>query len=264
MSVSVVKGKRALVTGASSGLGVDFARELAARGCHLILVARRQDQLEAVRKEVVERHGVEVEVVPMDLSTPDAPQQLYDRIRASGQTVDVLVNNAGFGLFGRFVEIPWERERNMLELDIVTLVGLTKLFVRDMASRDFGFVLNVSSIGAFQPTPFYAAYSAAKTFVLYFSEALSYELRKTKVRVCALAPGITATEFLEVSGQNATAYQKSLMMTSAEVTRIGVEAMLRGRPSVVPGLMNALTAWGTRLIPRRLSAAIAERLMEAR
>lgn len=263
--MSVLRGKRALVTGASSGLGVDFARELAARGAHLILVARREAELQAVRREVLGRHaGVLVDVIVQDLSGPEAPQVLYDRVKAAGQQVDVLVNNAGFGLFGRFVEIPWQREREMLELDVVTLTGLTKLFVKEMVARDFGFVLNLASVGAYQPTPLYATYSAAKTFVLYFSEALSYELRKTRVRVTALSPGITATEFLKVSGQQATAYQKRMMMTSAEVARIGVEAMLRGRPSVVPGWLNALTAWATRLAPRRLNAALAERLMESR
>jgi short-subunit dehydrogenase len=264
MSESVIKGKRALVTGASSGLGLDFARDLAGRGCHLILVARREDRLRALQKEIVDRHGVEVDVIPADLSAPDAPPRLYDRIKAGGKAVDILVNNAGFGLYGTFLEIPRERERNMLELDILTLVGLTRFFVKDMVERDFGFVLNVSSIAAYQPTPLYATYAAAKTFVLHFSEALSYELRKTKVQVTALSPGITATEFLEVSGQKPTAYQERMMMTSPEVTRIGVEAMLRGRPSVVPGLVNAVMAWATRLAPRRLTAAVAYRLMLTR
>jgi short-subunit dehydrogenase len=256
-----LQGKYALVTGASSGLGVDFARQLAARGCHLILVARREQQLRAVQQEISGRYGVDVAIIPMDLAQPNAPQTLYDQITASGKTVDVLINNAGYGLYGRFTEIEWEREKNMLELDIITLMHLTKLCVKDMVARNFGFVLLVASIGAYQPSPLYASYSAAKSFVLNFGEALNYELRGTNVRCTVISPGITATEFLKVSGQQASLYQRMAMMQSPDVTRIGIESMLKGKPSVVPGRLNALTAWSNRLMPRRLSAAIAYRLM---
>jgi hypothetical protein len=256
-----LQGKYALVTGASSGLGVDFARQLAARGCNLILVARREQQLRAVQQEISQRYGVDVEIIPLDLAQADAPQTLYNQITASGKTVDVLINNAGYGLYGRFTEIEWEREKNMLELDIITLMHLTKLCVKDMVARNFGFVLLVASIGAYQPSPLYASYSAAKSFVLNFGEALNYELRSTNVRCTVISPGITATEFLKVSGQQASLYQRLAMMQSADVTRIGIESMLKGKPSVVPGRLNALTAWANRLIPRRFSAAIAYRLM---
>ena len=256
-----LQGTYALVTGASSGLGVDFARQLAARGCNLILVARREQQLRAVQQEISARYGVDVAIIPMDLAQPDAPQTLYDQIMASGKTVDVLINNAGYGLYGRFTEIEWEREKNMLELDIITLMHLTKLCVKDMVARNVGFVLLVASIGAYQPSPLYASYSAAKSFVLNFGEALNYELRSTNVRCTVISPGITATEFLQVSGQQASLYQRMAMMQSADVTRIGIESMLKGKPSVVPGRLNALTAWSNRLMPRRLSAAIAYRLM---
>ncbi|HEX6290393.1 MAG TPA: SDR family oxidoreductase [Herpetosiphonaceae bacterium] len=259
-SVSL-QGTYALVTGASSGLGVDFARQLAARGCNLILVARREQQLRAVQQEIAQRYGVDVTIIPMDLAQTNAPQVLYDQIKESGKTVDVLINNAGYGLYGAFTEIAWEREKNMLELDIITLMHLTKLFVKDMVARNFGFLLLVASIGAYQPSPLYASYSAAKSFVLNFGEALNYELRSTNVRCTVLSPGITATEFLKVSGQQPSRYQRMAMMQSADVTRIGIESMLKGRPSVVPGRLNALTVWSNRLIPRRLSAAIAYRLM---
>jgi short-subunit dehydrogenase len=150
----------------------------------------------------------------------------------------------------------------MLELDILTLVHMTKLFVKDMVARNFGHVLQIASIGAYQPSPTYATYSAAKSFVLLFGEALSYELRKTKVRVTVLSPGVTKTEFFEVAGQKPTLYQRLAMMESPAVVRIGINAMLRGRPSVVPGLFNALMTWGTRLMPRRWLAVIADRLMQ--
>lgn len=254
-------GKTALVTGASSGLGVDFARHLAARGCNLILVARRENQLRAVQQELSQRYKVDVMIRPMDLVASDAPQVLYDQIKAAGKQVDVLINNAGYGLYGEFTGIEWEREKNMLELNIITLMHLTKLFVKDMVARNFGFILQVASIGGYQPSPLYASYSATKSFVLNFGEALNYELRKTNVRCTVISPGITATEFLKVSGQQATLYQRMTMMKSEEVTRIGIESMLKGRPSIVPGWLNTLTVWSNRLMPRRFSAAVAHRLM---
>lgn len=261
--MSMLKGTTALVTGASSGLGVDFAKNLASRGTNLILVARREELLKSVQQEITTQYGVEVDIITLDLSTQDAPQQLYDQIKEAGKQVDVLVNNAGFGLYGEFINIDWERERNMLELDILTLVHMTKLFTKDMVAHNFGFVLQVASIGAYQPSPLYASYSAAKSFVLNFGEALNYELRNTNVKVSVISPGITATEFLKVSGQRPTLYQRMAMMQSPEVVQIAVEAMLKGKPSTVPGLMNAITAWSNRLMPRRMSAAISHRLMQS-
>jgi uncharacterized protein len=256
-----LSGQWALVTGASSGLGADFARELAGRGASLVLVARREENLRALQAEITARHPVQVEVVAMDLATPEAPQQLYDRLKAAGRQVDILINNAGLGLYGPFLEIDWQRERNMLELDIVTLTHMTKLFVRDMVARKRGYILQIASIGAYQPSPLYASYSAAKAYVLNFGEALNYELRNTGVGVTVLSPGITATEFLKVSGQQATFYQRTVMMQSPEVVRIGIDAMLKRRPSVVPGWLNAVTVWFNRLLPRRVQAAVAHRLM---
>lgn len=256
-----LRGKRALVTGASSGLGADFARNLAARGCHLILSARREDQLRTLAQELTSKYGVEVDVFPLDLAARDAPQVLYDQIKAAGKGVDVLINNAGLGLYGNFLDIPWEKERGMLELDIITLVHMTKLFAREMVSRGSGYILQIASIGAYQPSPTYASYSAAKSFVLYFGEALHYELKGTGVTCTVLSPGVTKTEFLQVSGQQATAYQRAVMMDSPTVVNIGIEAMLRRQPSVVPGLVNSLMAFSTRFMPNQLAAAVADRLM---
>jgi uncharacterized protein len=256
-----LQGKWALVTGASSGLGVDFAKNLAGRGSNLILVARREERLRAVQQEIAERYGVHVDVLPMDLEPPEAPQRLYDELKAGGRAVDVLINNAGFGLYGDFVETPWERERAMLELDIVTLTHLTKLFVKDMVERRFGYVLLVASIGAYQPSPTYATYSAAKSYVLFFGEALHYELRKTGINVTVVSPGVTRTEFLEVAGQKPSLYQRTMMMESSDVTRIAVDALLSGKASVVPGYKNVLAAQATRLLPRQLAAMAADRFV---
>lgn len=252
-----LRGKTALVTGASSGLGVDFATILAERGCNLVLVARREERLAQLATELQSKHGIQAHVIAMSLAPLPAPQELYDRIRALGVDIDVLVNNAGFGVHGPFVSVPWDKEQEMLLLDVVALVHLTKLFARDMLGRDFGYILQVASIGAYQPTPTYATYSACKAFVLSFGEALSYELRKSNVKVSVLSPGVTETEFLDVAGHARTLFQRLTIMESRPVAEIGIRAMLRGRPSKVAGSMNALTAWSLRFVPRRLQAALA-------
>lgn len=260
--MKMLNGKVALITGASSGLGADFARQLAARGCGLILVARRADRLRGLQTEILASYDVLVECLAMDLVEGDAPQKLYDQLKAANRTVDVLVNNAGYGVFGEFRITPWERLHQMLELDIVALTHLTRLFVADMLLRNSGYILNVASTGAFQPTPTYAAYAAAKSYVLSLSEALHYELRRSAVKCTALCPGVTRTEFFEVAGQKMTTYQRLTSMESADVARIGIEAMLKGRSSVVAGGLNALMAWSTRWMPRQFLAAMSNRLMQ--
>lgn len=256
-----LRGKTALVTGASSGLGAAFARDLARRGCNLILVARREDLLRRLQGEIAGSSGPDVRVLALDLGEPDAPQQLFERVQSTGKGVDVLVNNAGYGVFGDFVEIPWERQSAMLELDIVALTHLTKLFVNPMVERGFGYILQVASIGAYQPSPTYAMYSAAKSYVLSFGEALRYELRGTGVHCTVTSPGVVATEFRDVAGQRTTLYQRLVMMQSADVVRVSVDAMLKGRATVIPGWLNALTVWSNRFVPHRISIPLTHRLM---
>jgi len=260
--MSELKGKRALVTGASSGMGVDFATILAERGCNLVLVARREDRLRELADELTRRHDIQADIVAMSLSALGAPQQLYDELQARSLQIDVLINNAGFGSFGPFVETPWERDEQMLLLDIVALTHLTKLFLRDMVARRSGYVLQVGSIGAFQPSPSYAAYAAAKAYVLSFGEAVNYELRGSGVKMSVLSPGVTETEFFDVAGQQRSLFQRLSIMESRPVAEIGIEAMLRGKPSQVAGWMNAITAWSFRFVPRRLQAAMANVAMQ--
>ena len=259
--MSEIAGKWALVTGASSGLGVDFARELAERGCSVILTARRKDRLEDLAGELRETHGVEVEVISVDLGLRSGPESLFQAIAERNLEVSILVNNAGFGVFGDYLEIPLERETAMLDLDIVALVRLTRLFAGPMVERGWGRILQVASVAAFQATPGYAAYAAAKAFVLLFGEAVHHELKGTGVTCTVVSPGVTATEFLDVAGQKPTWYQRRVMMESAEVARIGIRAMLKGRSSVVAGRLNAIAAWSIRLTPRRVATAVAARLM---
>jgi uncharacterized protein len=262
MANSTVAGKTALVTGASSGLGVDFARELAALGMKLVLVARREDLLKKVQAELKAKHNVEVTTIALDLGEPSAPQALFDLLKKQNVQVDVLINNAGFGLFGDELDLPWERTEQMLQLDIVTLTHLTKLFAQAMVKRGFGYIMQIASIGAYQPSPGYAAYSAAKSYVLSFGEALSFELRGTGVSCTVVSPGVTATEFLQVSGQKPTLYQRVTMMQSPEVARIGVRAMLNRRTSVITGWVNWMIAMSVRFTPKPLVLWFADRAMK--
>lgn len=260
MGKEMLRGKTALITGASSGMGADFARELAARGCALILVARRVERLKELKQEIAARYGVDAEYLALDLAAPEAPQRLYAGLKAGGRAVDVLINNAGYAVFGEFQHTDWDRLQGMLELDVVALTHLTRLFAADMASRGFGYILLVASTGAFQPTPMYAAYAAGKSYVLSLGEALHYELRKAGVGCTVLCPGVTRTEFFEVAGQEMTGFQRRMAMPSADVARIGIRAMLAGRSCVVAGRINRLIAWSARFAPRQFLAAMADKL----
>ncbi len=257
-----LKGRTALVTGASSGIGEHFARQLAARGMNLVITARRADRLEALAGELRARHSVEVEVVPLDLGQPGAPSELFEKVEAAGKRVDVLINNAGFGTQEHFVDIPWDRQREQLQLNVVSLTELTHRFAKAMLSRGQGWILNVASIGAYMPVPDYAAYAAGKAYVRNFTEALAFELRRTPVRVCCLCPGGTATEFLQVSGQKETALVKAALMSAERCARIGLRALFAGRRNVVAGVTNSIGMWLLRFVPRRLIVRIAAVIME--
>jgi len=231
-------------------------------GANLILVARRTEKLETVKQEIEEKYPVRVNLFPQDLTAPNAVETLYLAIEEAGLTVDILVNNAGFGVYGQFLEIPWQNEKNMLILDMVVLTHMTKKFAKDMVQRCDGYILQVSSLAAYQPTPGYATYAAAKSYVLSFTEAFNYELNGTGVSCTALSPGVTATEFFEVSGQKPSLYQRTMIMKSEDVARIGLKAMLKRRGSVVPGFGNWLSAFLVRFVSRSTAAVFAHRLIK--
>lgn len=262
MNDNQLKNRWALVTGASSGFGVEFARELASRGCNLVLTARREDRLQLYQEEISQRFGVLVKVIPLDLYPPEAPGQLYEQIKSANIAVDVLINNAGFGLYGKFMDLTWERQQEMLQLNIMSLTHLTRLFLKDMIERDFGYILHIASNSAYQPTPMFAAYGASKSFVLNFSEALRYELRGTSIKCTAISPGPVVTEFQKVAGQDeAHPYVRLNKIESSQVARVGIQAMLKGRSSVVPGAMVALVAWIGQRAPRTWATAVTGWLM---
>jgi len=263
MAQSDIRGSWALVTGASSGLGVDFARELASRGANLILVARRWERLRVLAGELRVNHPVEVDVEAMDLAAPDAADVLYRKIEQRGRLVDILVNNAGFGVHGRFLDKSWNQERDMMQVDAIAPAHLTRLFAVKMVKRGFGRILQVASTAAYQPVPTYAVYGACKAFLLSFSLALNYELRGSGVTCTVVSPGVVDTEFQEVAGHAYTRYMRWTQMKSADVARIGIDAMLSGRKCIVPGRHNAVLIASQRFAPRRLVTALAGYFMNA-
>jgi uncharacterized protein len=245
-----LKGKRALVTGASSGMGEAYARQLAARGAALVIVARRAERLEALARELRDRHRVEVEVIGLDLSKADAAQALFDRTEGAAKPVDVVINNAGFGTKDYFLDIPWEKLSEQIQLNATTVAELTWRFGRAMRDRKGGHILNVASIGAYTPSPVYANYSATKAYVRDLTEAAAFELRGSGVRLCSVCPGLVKTEFHQVAGHDASGLSM-VTMSADKAARIGLDALFGGRRNIVPGWYNKLQTFFFRLIPRR-------------
>lgn len=255
----------ALITGASAGIGYALSRCFAADHHDLILVARQQDKLEQAAEELSREFHVTTKVIVADLAQPDAPRKIFDAVQAEALSVDFLVNNAGFGLGGAFAETQLVTELEMVQVNIASLVYLTKLFLPEMLARKSGRIMNVASTAAFQPGPLMAVYYASKAFVLSFSEAIANELSGTGVTVTALCPGPTASEFQARANIQETRLVKSKLMgfMSAEaVATVGYQGFMRGKRLVIPGLMNKLGVQGTRMSPRRVSTQIARLLQE--
>jgi len=234
-----------VITGASAGLGVDFARQLSAQGKQLVLVARRRDRLDALAAELASARAVE-----MDLSEAGAADRLIADLTAHGEQVDLLVNNAGFGLTGRFAELDGPRQRQMIDLNCGALIELAHAVLPAMIERKQGRILNVASTAAFQPGPGMAVYFATKAFVLSFSEALHEEVKRHGVTVSALCPGPTATEFGEVAGFGPSNLLDKVAADSASVVRAGLAGLDNGKAVIIPGLMNKSTAQAHRFFPR--------------
>jgi short-subunit dehydrogenase len=249
--------KTALITGASGGIGAELARVHAEHSGDLVVVARRREKLESLKAELEAAHGVTVHVLPKDLARPQAPQEIYDEVRALGVTVDYLVNNAGFGLRGFFHKQDWAVNEAMIQVNILALAALTRLFVPDMVARHSGRILNLGSMAGF-------VYYASKAFVLSFSEAIANELHHTGVTVTVLCPGPTASEFTRTAQMSDVNLTRTLA-SARRVAEAGYKAMLRGKTVLVPGVLNKVTIHGLlRLSPRRLSTRISRILMEKR
>lgn len=240
-----------LITGASAGLGAEFARQCARRGEELVLVARRRDRLEALAAEI----GGKAHVVTADLTGPDAPERLVREVEAQDLRIETLINNAGFGLAGRFAQLPLARQLEMADLNMRALTALTHLVLPGMVERRRGAILNVASTAAFQAGPGFAVYFATKAYVLSFTEALHQELKRQGIKVSALCPGPTRTEFGSVAGVTSASFDR-FAADAPSVVATGLKGLDRNKAVVVPGLTNKLTAHSGRVIPRAVMRRI--------
>ena len=249
-----------LITGASSGIGLELARLFAADKSNLVLVARNKEALEKLAEELRQAYGVEVLVLPKDLANHSAPQAIYDHLAAAGVTVDVVVNNAGFGAVGTIAALPNQLQMDMIQVNVVTLTHLTRLFLPGMIERGRGGILNVGSTAAFQPGPNMAVYFASKAFVLSFTEALAEELAGSKISVSCLAPGPTETGFAAIAHEEDTLLFRMGSMNAKEVALAGYRGFRGGKVLVVPGATNKIGAFAVRLSPRSVVRKVVKRL----
>jgi uncharacterized protein len=255
----------ALITGGSIGIGLELAKEFAAHGHDLVLVARRRDPLDAAAGIIEGRYGVKVTTIASDLSDAASPSRLFDAVTAEGIQIDFLVNNAGFGLAGEFADTDIEVELDMVQVNIAALMYLTKLFLPPMIKRKSGHILNVASIAGFQPGPLMSVYYATKAFVISFSQAIDEELRNSGVSVTCLCPGPTATEFAERAGTaNTRAFTKAGVASAEEIAKYGYLAMLRGERIAIPGIRNKLLMQAGKVVPRAVVTRIVRKIQENR
>jgi len=250
-----------LITGASSGIGEVFARKLAALGRNVLLVARSEDKLITLCNELGRSSSIRAQYVALDLSKPDSAARLFDEVRKRGLNIDLLINNAGFGSMGEFSKLDLARELNMIDLNVKSLVELTHLFLQPMIEQKQGAIINVASTAAFQPVPFMATYAATKAFVLSFSEALWEENRGYGIKVLALCPGVTETNFFEA----ARGYKPPARTSQApeEVVEVALRGLAQGQAHIISGWTNFLMTQSERFVPRSFVVRLAGRMMRS-
>jgi short-subunit dehydrogenase len=249
------QGKWALITGASAGIGVALANELAAGGAHVVLTARRRDRLEQLSRYLNQQHGIRTAVFDADLAKREAPEKIYEFTRQQGLQIDLLINNAGFGQYGELTQVPIQRLLDIVQLNCTAVVHLTRLYLGEMVARRRGDVLILASTASFQAVPFISTYAATKAFDLLFAEGLAEEMRPYGIRVCALCPGSTESEFHAIAGQEK--FTSKHQETAEKVARTGLEALAAGRSYVISGVGNYLGAQSQRMVPRSLVTRIA-------
>jgi len=255
--------KTALITGASSGIGLELARIHAATGGNLILVARNKQKLDELKSELESKHNVKVVVIGKDLSDMNAASGLYDEVKKLNVNIDYLINNAGYGNYGFFVENDWQKELNMIQLNIITLTHLNKLFLPNMINQGGGRIMNVASTGAFQPVPLMAMYAATKAYVLSLSDAVNNEVRSKGVTITALCPGPTESGFADAAVMTHTKMaSKNKYTSSREVAEYGYKAMLKGMTVAIHGFKNRIMAGAVRFTPRALVVKMSRSMME--
>lgn len=257
-----MKKDYALITGASSGIGLAMAHELADQGYPLILVARRVDRLESLAADIRKRTNVDVCVIPLDLSEPDAAERLREETARRKLHTEILINNAGYGMQGKFIEMDTRKMAAMFRLNMDALTFLCREFAPAMVERKHGYILNVASASAFLPSPYVAAYAASQAFVGQFSEALRFELEGTGVSVTTLYPGVTTTEFNDVAGAKHPPLMNASVLTAAQVARISLRAMFRRKRSIVPGIINKINAFFSQVFHRGIITYVAGTLLK--
>jgi short-subunit dehydrogenase len=255
--------RTALVTGASSGIGYELAKLFAQDHNNLVLVARSGSKLAQIADELQRQFGISATSIALDLVSPIAPQFLFDQLQREGILIDILVNNAGYGRFGKIAKVPLEESLGQIQLNVMALTALTKLFLGPMLERKSGKILNVASTAGFQPGPLMAVYYATKAYVISFSEALANELQGMGVTVTCLCPGATNTQFQKRAGTEETYLFRTLRpMDAKSVARDGYQALLKGKPLVISGFRNWLLAESLRVSPRRLVTAISRKILD--
>ena len=260
-----MKKQTVLITGASGGIGLELATLFERNGHDLVLVARSKDKLDEAASAFQSHHGITVHTIVHDLSRTDSARALYEEVRRRGISIDVLINNAGAGTWGEFWQTDLARETEILQLNVVSLVQLTKLFLQDMIKNRNGKILNVASTAAFQAGPLMAVYYASKALVLSFTEALANETRGSGVTVCALCPGPTETNFRSAAGmKKSMLFSRHLNLPSTEVARVGYEGLKRGKTVIIPGFKNRLIVQMLRLLPRSFTVDSVRKMQEAR
>ncbi len=252
-----------LITGASGGIGYELTKLFARDRYNLVLVARSESKLQLLASELIERFGIVVKIIVKDLSLPESPEQIWQELQTEGIKIDVLVNNAGFATYGFFAENELQVELKMMQLNMVTLTHLTKLFLPEMLARQKGKILNIASTAAFQPGPLMAVYYATKSYVLSFSEALANELQGTGITVTALCPGPTASGFqARANMENSKLVKDKSIMDANKVASIGYRGLLNNQTVIVPGLQNKLLALIVRFTPRNLVTKLVRNTQE--
>jgi short-subunit dehydrogenase len=256
------RGKWALVTGASAGIGSALAEQLAAQGANLLLTARRTDRLARLAEDLSARHKVQTEIYAADLTRPQTPGEIFRFTEQKRLPIELLINNAGFGAYGEFRKQEAQRLLDMVQVNVAAVVHLTHLFLPAMVERRSGYILILASTAAFQPVPYLGTYAATKGFDLLFAEGLAEEVRQYGVKVCALCPGSTVSEFHEVAGQPLRL--AGPQEPNEKVARVGLQALAQGKPLVISGTRNWLSMEAQRLAPRRLVTRVVARMFMPR
>jgi uncharacterized protein len=255
--------KYALITGATSGFGFEFCKLFAADGYNLVMVARSEERLQEVSGDIITQYGVEVLPLAADLFLPETADGIYQTVKSHGIIINVLVNDAGQGEHGLFVETDLQRELDIIQLNITSLVSLTKFFLKDMVARNEGRILQVASLLAIYPTPLMAVYAASKAFVLAFTESLIHELKDTNVSMTALLPGASDTDFFHKAGsEDSYVYQKTNLSDPQQVAKDGYEALMKGERKIVSGLKNKMQAAMANVLPDSALAGMMEKQMK--